>query len=85
MDRYCPILYIANDQSADTRTPSWVAFSDEERLAGDSAKNAYASNAANTLFDAKRLDSISSLDFNDAQRQAPRTPVLLLVFRFSVS
>lgn len=45
---------IANDQGHRI-TPSWVAFSDEERLVGDSAKNAYASNPSNTVFDAKRL------------------------------
>jgi heat shock protein 5 len=32
-------------------TPSWVAFTDEERLVGDAAKNQYASNPHNTVFD----------------------------------
>jgi len=45
---------IANDQGHRI-TPSWVGFSDEERLVGDSAKNAFHSNPANTVFDAKRL------------------------------
>ncbi|KAJ3753171.1 heat shock protein 70 family [Lentinula raphanica] len=45
---------IANDQGHRI-TPSWVSFTDEERLIGDSAKNAYASNPSNTVFDAKRL------------------------------
>ncbi|KAI0742691.1 heat shock protein 70 [Daedaleopsis nitida] len=45
---------IANDQGHRI-TPSWVAFSDEERLVGDSAKNAFHSNPENTVFDAKRL------------------------------
>ncbi|KAF9815690.1 hypothetical protein IEO21_04407 [Rhodonia placenta] len=45
---------IANDQGHRI-TPSWVSFSDEERLVGDAAKNAYASNPENTVFDAKRL------------------------------
>ncbi|TCD62823.1 ATPase with role in protein import into the ER [Steccherinum ochraceum] len=45
---------IANDQGHRI-TPSWVSFSDEERLVGDSAKNAYHSNPENTVFDAKRL------------------------------
>lgn len=45
---------IANDQGHRI-TPSWVSFSDEERLVGDSAKNAFHSNPENTVFDAKRL------------------------------
>ncbi|VDB94226.1 unnamed protein product [Peniophora sp. CBMAI 1063] len=45
---------IANDQGHRI-TPSWVSFSDEERLVGDAAKNAFASNPENTVFDAKRL------------------------------
>ncbi|TBU30947.1 heat shock protein 70 [Dichomitus squalens] len=45
---------IANDQGHRI-TPSWVSFSDEERLVGDSAKNAFHSNPENTIFDAKRL------------------------------
>ncbi|KAF9784700.1 heat shock protein 70 family [Thelephora terrestris] len=45
---------IANDQGHRI-TPSWVSFSDEERLVGDAAKNAYHTNPENTVFDAKRL------------------------------
>ncbi|KAI0297012.1 heat shock protein 70 [Multifurca ochricompacta] len=45
---------IANDQGHRI-TPSWVSFTDEERLIGDSAKNAFHSNPTNTVFDAKRL------------------------------
>ncbi|TFK47237.1 heat shock protein 70 [Heliocybe sulcata] len=45
---------IANDQGHRI-TPSWVSFTDDERLIGDSAKNAYHSNPENTVFDAKRL------------------------------
>ena len=36
-------------------TPSYVAFSNEERLIGDAAKNQAAMNPRNTVFDAKRL------------------------------
>jgi len=45
---------IANDQGNRT-TPSYVAFTDTERLVGDAAKNQVAMNPANTVFDAKRL------------------------------
>merc|ERR1712100_683259 len=36
-------------------TPSYVAFTDSERLIGDAAKNQVAMNPINTVFDAKRL------------------------------
>lgn len=36
-------------------TPSYVAFTDNERLVGDSAKNQSAMNPTNTIYDAKRL------------------------------
>jgi L1 cell adhesion molecule like protein len=45
---------IANDQGNRT-TPSYVAFTDQERLIGDAAKNQVAMNPRNTVFDAKRL------------------------------
>ena len=45
---------IANDQGNRT-TPSYVAFTDEERLVGDAAKGQAAANPLNTVFDAKRL------------------------------
>jgi L1 cell adhesion molecule like protein len=45
---------IANEQGNRT-TPSYVAFTDTERLVGDAAKNQAAMNPTNTVFDAKRL------------------------------
>ncbi|ONH78829.1 Heat shock protein SSB2 [Saccharomyces cerevisiae] len=45
---------IANEQG-NRVTPSFVAFTPEERLIGDAAKNQAALNPRNTVFDAKRL------------------------------
>src|SRR3954447_22668379 len=45
---------IANNQGNRT-TPSYVAFTDNERLVGEAAKNQASSNPKNTVFDAKRL------------------------------
>ena len=45
---------IANDQGNRT-TPSYVAFTESERLIGDAAKNQVSMNPENTVFDAKRL------------------------------
>ncbi|KAK7791891.1 hypothetical protein R5R35_005158 [Gryllus longicercus] len=45
---------IANDMGNRT-TPSYVAFTDAERLIGDAAKNQVAVNPSNTVFDVKRL------------------------------
>jgi len=54
---------IANDQGHRI-TPSWVSFTEEERLIGDSAKNAFHTNPQNTVFDAKRL---IGRNFDDAE------------------
>jgi L1 cell adhesion molecule like protein len=45
---------IANEHGNRT-TPSFVSFTDSERLIGDGAKNQASSNSKNTVFDAKRL------------------------------
>jgi endoplasmic reticulum chaperone BiP len=57
---------IANDQG-NRITPSYVAFTDDERLIGDAAKNQYAANPERTVFDAKRL---VGRRFNDKDVQA---------------
>ena len=51
-DNRCEI--IANDQGNRT-TPSYVSFTETERLVGDGAKNQGSMNPENTIFDAKRL------------------------------
>ncbi|CAB4442364.1 unnamed protein product [Rhizophagus irregularis] len=45
---------LTNDQG-NRITPSYVAFTDDERLIGDAAKNQYSNNPQNTIFDSKRL------------------------------
>ena len=63
-DNRCEI--IANDQGNRT-TPSYVAFTDKERIIGDGAKNQSSMNPENTVFDAKRL---IGRDFNDITLQS---------------
>ena len=52
--RHNRVDILANDMGNRT-TPSYVAFTDEERLVGDAAKNQCAMNPQNTVFDAKRM------------------------------
>ncbi len=57
---------IANEHGNRT-TPSYVAFTDTERLIGESAKNQASSNPTNTVFDAKRLIGRKFIDSNVQQ------------------
>jgi endoplasmic reticulum chaperone BiP len=45
---------LVNDQGHRI-TPSYVAFTDDERLVGDAAKNQAAANPKNTIFDIKSV------------------------------
>jgi heat shock protein 5 len=56
---------IANDQG-NRVTPSWVAFTESERLIGEAAKNQATLNPENTVFDVKRL---IGRKFEDAEVQ----------------
>ena len=57
---------IANEQGNRT-TPSYVAFTNTERLIGDTAKNQASMNPHNTVFDSKRLIGHC---FNDPEVQS---------------
>jgi heat shock protein 1/8 len=52
--RHGQVEIISNDQGNRT-TPSYVAFTDTERLVGEPAKTQVSMNPSNTVFDAKRL------------------------------
>ncbi len=56
---------IANDQGNRT-TPSYVSFTDNERLIGDAAKSISSQNPSNTIYDAKRL---IGREYNDSSLQ----------------
>jgi L1 cell adhesion molecule like protein len=57
---------IANDQGQRT-TPSYVAFTETERLIGDAAKSQVSMNPENTVFDAKRM---IGMKFSDSAVQS---------------
>jgi L1 cell adhesion molecule like protein len=57
---------IANEQG-NRITPSYVSFTETERLIGDAAKSLVSSNTKNTVFDAKRL---IGRKFNDTSVQS---------------
>ncbi|KAJ7302820.1 heat shock protein 70 family [Mycena albidolilacea] len=67
---------IANDHG-NRATPSYVSFSNNERLIGDAAKNQVAMNPANTVFGAKRL---IGHNFNDVEVQADLQHLPFTVF-----
>ncbi|XP_058737924.1 heat shock cognate 70 kDa protein-like [Vicia villosa] len=46
---------IIHNEQGNRTTPSFVAFTEDQRLIGDAAKNQAATNPENTVFDAKRL------------------------------
>ena len=61
---------IANDQGQRT-TPSYVAFTKDERLIGDAAKNQVAMNPENTVFDAKRMIGRKYADIQNDMKHWP--------------
>ena len=67
---------IANDQG-NRITPSWVSFSEDERLIGDAAKNQAAQNPSNTVFDVKRLIG-RTYDDKDVQKDLKHFPFNLV-------
>jgi heat shock protein 5 len=63
---------IPNDQGHRI-TPSYVGFTDEERLIGDAAKNQAPANPTNTVFDAKRMIGLKFKD-KSVQRDIKHFP-----------
>merc|ERR550517_1507813 len=72
-------------------TPSYVSFSDQERLIGQAAKNQSARNPTNTVFDAKRLigrkfnDPVVQADLNlwpfEVVQGSQERPVIRVMFK----
>ena len=58
---------IADATTGDRTTPSYVSFTDEERLIGQAAKNLVNKNSNNTVYDAKRM---IGREFDDRKLQA---------------
>ncbi|CDO93699.1 unnamed protein product [Kluyveromyces dobzhanskii CBS 2104] len=67
---------LANEQG-NRITPSFVSFTDDERLIGDSAKNQAASNPQNTIFDVKRLIGLQ-YDDPTVQRDIKHLPYTIV-------
>jgi heat shock protein 5 len=63
---------VANDQG-NRITPSWVAFTDDERLVGEAAKNQAPLNPQRTIFDIKRLIG-RKFDDEEVQRDVKYLP-----------
>ncbi|XP_062213291.1 heat shock 70 kDa protein BIP2 [Phragmites australis] len=63
---------ITNDQG-NRITPSWVAFTDDERLVGEAAKNQAPLNPQRTIFDIKRLIG-RKFDDEEVQRDVKYLP-----------
>lgn len=66
---------IANDQGNRT-TPSYVAFTDTERLIGDAAKNQVAMNPSNTIFGKLNPSRYDTLLRRAGRSRPGRTPAL---------
>ncbi|GAU25082.1 hypothetical protein TSUD_257760 [Trifolium subterraneum] len=60
-------VHIITNDHGNRTTPSYVAFTDSERLIGDAAKSQVTRNPLNTVFDAKRL---IGKKFSDASVQS---------------
>jgi len=70
------VQIIANDQG-NRITPSYVAFTDTERLIGDAAKNQAALNPTNTVFDVKRLIG-RTIDDKNVQKDMKLLPFQII-------
>ncbi|KOM28564.1 hypothetical protein LR48_Vigan549s011900 [Vigna angularis] len=77
LEEHSRVEIIHNDQG-NRITPSCVAFTENQRLIGDAAKNQAAINPTNTLFEAHLKSEVKNVVvtvpayFNDSQRQATK-------------
>lgn len=69
---HCFPCLLTRSPQGNRTTPSYVAFTENERLVGEAAKNQASSNPKNTVFDAKRLIGRT---FNDPAVQAGQTAI----------